>query len=151
MSESGVESKFLMSMDISFEPPVVATPGLVVINVTGGSFKGPRLQGDMIGPGGDWIRVQDNGNWKIDARLAMRTDDGEAIYCYYGGVVRMTKELADRSEAGEVLTGDDMYLRSAPNFETSSDKYAWLNDIMAVGKMTQFGAGKLSYEVYEIL
>ena len=38
MSDGGIESKFLMSIDISFEPPVVATPGLVVINVTGGSF-----------------------------------------------------------------------------------------------------------------
>ena len=100
MSDGGIESKFLMSIDISFEPPVVATPGLVVINVTGGSFEGPQLKGDMIGPGGDWARVQDNGNWKIDARLAMRTDDGETIYCYYGGVVRMTEELAARSAAG---------------------------------------------------
>ena len=71
MSDGGIESKFLMSIDISFEPPVVATPGLVVINVTGGSFEGPQLKGDMIEPGGDWARVQDNGNWKIDARLAM--------------------------------------------------------------------------------
>ena len=39
MSESGIDSRFLMSIDISFEPPVVATPGLVVINVTCGSFE----------------------------------------------------------------------------------------------------------------
>ena len=108
MSEGGIDSRFLMSIDISFEPPVVATPGLVVINVTGGTFEGPQLRGDMIGPGGDWARVQDNGNWKIDARLAMRTDDGETLYCYYGGVVRMTEELAARSAAGEVLTDQDM-------------------------------------------
>ena len=94
--------------------------------------------------------MQDNGNWKIDARLAMRTDDGETLYCYYGGVVRMTEELAARSAAGEVLTDNDMYLRSAPNFETSSEKYGWLNDIMAVGKMTKFGGGH-RYQVYEIL
>jgi hypothetical protein len=50
-----------------------------------------------------------------------------------------------------VLTGEDLYLRSAPNFETSSEKFAWLNDIMAVGKMTKFGGGKLGYDVYEIL
>ena len=151
MSEGGIDSRFLMSIDISFEPPVVATPGLVVINVTGGTFEGPQLRGDMIGPGGDWARVQDNGNWKIDARLAMRTDDGETLYCYYGGVVRMTEELAARSAVGEVLTDQDMYLRSAPNFETSSEKYAWLNDIMSVGKMTRFGGGQLNYQVYEIL
>ncbi|EAW39497.1 hypothetical protein MGP2080_12125 [marine gamma proteobacterium HTCC2080] len=151
MSESGIDSRFLMSIDISFEPPVVATPGLVVINVTGGSFEGPLLRGEMIGPSGDWARIQDNGNWKIDARLAMRTEEGDTIYCYYGGVVRMTEELAARSAAGEVLTGEDLYLRSAPNFETSSEKFAWLNDIMAVGKMTKFGGGKLGYDVYEIL
>ena len=65
MSDGGIESKFLMSIDISFEPPVVATPGLVVINVTGGSFEGPELKGDMIGPGGDWARPCDmNEEWK---------------------------------------------------------------------------------------
>ena len=48
MSDGGIESKFLMSIDISFEPPVVATPGLVVINVTGGSFEGPQLKGCLL-------------------------------------------------------------------------------------------------------
>ena len=77
MSGSGIDSRFLMSIDISFEPPVVATPGLVVINVTGGSFEGPLMRGDMIGPSGDCARIQDNGNWKIDARLAMKTEEAQ--------------------------------------------------------------------------
>ena len=91
------------------------------------------------------------GDGETSGSFTGTTDDGETIYCYYGGVVRMTEELAARSAAGEVLTDADMYLRSAPNFETSSEKYGWLNDIMAVGKMTRFGAGQLNYQVYEIL
>ena len=51
MSEGGIDSKFLMSIDISFEPPVV-TRESGGHPVTGGSFEGPQLKGDMIGPVG---------------------------------------------------------------------------------------------------
>ena len=151
MSVKDLESRFLMSFEISFEPPVVVTPGVVVINVTGGSFSGPKLRGEVVSPSGEWARLQANGNWKIDARVAVKTDDGESAYVYYHGVVAMTEELAQRSAAGEVLTSEDLYFRTAPNFETDSEKYGWLNDILAIGRMKEFGAGKLSYDIFEIL
>lgn len=151
MAVKELESRFLMNLEISYEPPVVVTPGTVVINVTGGSFFGPRLQGKVIAPSGDWARLQANGNWKIDARVAVKTDDGESAYVYYHGVVAMTDELAQRSAAGEVLTNNDLYFRIAPNFDTASEKYGWLNDILAVGRMKEFGAGKLSYDIFELI
>lgn len=151
MSEAVLKSRWLMKLDISFEPPVVATPNRVVINVVDGRAEGPRFNADIVAPSGDWIRLQDDGNWKIDARLTFKTDDGESVFCYYGGVVVMDDDLNARFEAGEVISGSETYLTSAPNFETGSEKYAWLNDIVAVGRASSFGAGKLYYDIYEIL
>ena len=44
-----------------------------------------------------------------------------------------------------------MYFRSTPYFETTSEKYAWMNDIVCIGRMAAFGGGKASYEVFQVL
>ena len=151
MSEPVLESRWLMSLNISFEAPAVVTPNRVVINVTDGRAEGPRFNADIIAPSGDWVRLQDDGNWKIDARLAFRTDDGESAFCYYSGVVVMDEKLNERFGAGEVISGTETYLRSTPNFETGSEKYAWLNDVVCIGRASTFGGGKLVYDIFEIL
>jgi len=63
----------------------------------------------------------------------------------------MDDDLNKRFEAGEVISGTETYLTSAPNFETSSEKYAWLNDIVCIGRASTFGGGKLVYDIFEIL
>ena len=151
MSEPVLKSQWLMNLDISFDPPSVATPNRVIINVTSGRAEGPRFGADIIAPSGDWVRLQEDGNWKIDARLAFRTDDGESVFCYYSGVVVMDDDLNKRFGSGEVISGTETYLTSAPNFETSSEKYAWLNDIVCIGRASTFGGGRLVYDIFEIL
>jgi hypothetical protein len=151
MSEAVLKSRWLMKLDIAFEAPAVVTPNRVVINVTSGRAEGPRFNADIIAPSGDWVRLQEDGNWKIDARLAFRTDDGESVFCYYGGVVVMDYDLNARFGAGEEISGTETYLTSAPNFETGSEKYAWLNDVVAIGRASTFGGGRLVYDIYEIL
>ena len=151
MSSKELKSKWLCSIDIEIDAPTVATTSLVVINVNKMNLEGPRLKAKGVAPSGDWAQIQDNGNWKVDARLAFETDDGETFYCYYQGVVRMTAELNERFANGDVLTQDDIYIATSPNFWTASEKYAWLNDIIAVGRAASFGGGKLAYDLYEIL
>jgi hypothetical protein len=151
MSDKELKSSWLCSIDIEFDAPTVATTSLVVINVSKMNLEGPRLKAKGVMPSGDWAQIQDNGNWKVDARLAFETDDGETIYCYYQGVVRMTEELNERFANGETLTSDDIYIATSPNFWTASEKYAWVNDIIAVGRAASFGGGKLTYDLYEIL
>ena len=151
MSEPTLESRWLMKLDISIDPPAVTTPTIIIINVTYARAEGPRLKASAIAPSGDWARLQDNGNWKVDARLAFVTDDGEPFFCYYNGVVRMDEGLGERIASGDSVPGSEIYLRAAPNFETASKKYAWLNDILTVGRVTSFGGGKVSYDIFEIL
>ena len=33
----------------------------------------------------------------------------------------------------------------------SAEKYAWLNDIVCIGRASTFGAGKLVYDIFEVL
>lgn len=49
--------------------------------------------------------------------------------------------------------GSDLYFRTTPHFETASEKYGWLNRIVAVGVggVGKFGQSSVSYKVYEIL
>lgn len=52
---------------------------------------------------------------------------------------------------GEVLTDKDiLYFVTAPTFQTSSEKYAWLNGVQAVGKMVELKAGAGGYVKYDV-
>ncbi len=76
-----------------------------------------------------------------------RSPDGELVQ----SELRMDEGLGERIAAGESIDGDDMYFRSTPYFEATSEKYAWMNDIVCIGRMAAFGGGKASYEVFQVL
>jgi len=151
MSEPKLETRWLMTLRGSIPAPTVVTPSLWIFNVLEASIDSPRIKAKVISPSGDWVRVQDNGNWKLDVRLVFMTDDGEPIYCHYNGVFRMDESLPPRLASGEIIPGSEMYFRSAPYFETASVKYGWLNNILTIGKITRFGGGQVVYDIFEVL
>lgn len=151
MAEPTLETRWLMRLRGAIQPPVVVGESLMVFNVLEASIESPRITATLAQPSGDWVRVQPNGNWKLDVRLLMITDDGVPIYSHYNGVLRMDPGLDERIASGEVIPGSDIYFRSAPYFETSSEKYGWLNDILAIGKIAHFGGGEVLYDVFEVL
>jgi hypothetical protein len=151
LTQPTLETRWLMTLRGSIPAPTVVTPSLYVFNVLEADIDSPRIKAKVINPSGDWVRIQANGNWKLDVRLIFMTDDNEPIYCHYNGVLRMTPGLGERIASGETIPGGDLYFRSAPYFETVSRKYGWLNDILAVGKITSFGGGKVVYDVFEVL
>jgi hypothetical protein len=83
-------------------------------------------------------------------RLLLRTDDGALILMTYRGVRHASAEVNARIAKGEAVAASEYYLRTAPFFETSSPKYAWLNKVVcvAVGERTPDG---VTYDVFEIL
>ena len=72
------------------------------------------------------------------------------IYMSYRGILIMSKETLQRISQGETVDPSEYYIRTTPYFETGSEKYDWLNRIVAVGvgERTQSG---VSYKVYAIL
>jgi hypothetical protein len=146
------ELLYEMSVDLEQPQDVGATPHGVrrVYYVKGGTFEGPKLRGEVLPGGGDWLLLRPDGAAELDVRATARTDDGHLIYAYYRGIINTSPEVFQRIAAGETVDPSQYYFRTAPFFETASEKYGWLNRIVAVG----VGRVKLNwvgYTVYAVL
>lgn len=119
--------------------------------VSGGSFEGERLRGEVIGaPAGDWLLQLADGTTLLDVRLTLRTDDGASIYMSYRGLRHGPADVMARLAAGEAVDPKSYYFRIAPTFETASEKYGWLNRILAIGVGRREPSGPV-YSVHEVL
>jgi Protein of unknown function (DUF3237) len=69
----------------------------------------------------------------------------------YNGIVVLSKEVTDALSRGEVVTDKTVpYFVTAPTFQTSSEKYSWLNKVQAVGKMVELKRGEGGYIKYDV-
>ena len=119
--------------------------------VNGGTFEGDELKGTVEpAPGGDWITVRTDGVWELDVRITLKTHDGHLIYMSYRGLRHGPQWVLDRLAKGEKVDPSEYYFRTAPRFETSSEKYSFLNRILAIGVGRREATGPI-YEVFQIL
>ena len=134
-----VEYLFTLSATTDAPHPVGAGPkgNRLIVAVTGGSFEGPRLRGTVETPGGDWVTLQSGGVLRLDVRVLLKTDDGAEILVSYTGI-------------GRAQPDQSLEIRTAPMFETGDERYAWLNDIQAVG-LGKTVPGGVEYEIYQLL
>jgi hypothetical protein len=140
-----------MKLPPTFELGDTPTGNRRVFTVAGGTFVGDRLRGEVLAQGSsDLLLVRTDGSSQLDVRLLLRTEDGELILMTYRGLRHATAEVNARIARGEAVAPSEYYLRTAPFFETSSQKYGWLNRVVsiAVGERTPEG---VTYEVFEIL
>jgi hypothetical protein len=114
----------------------------------GGTLKGPKINGTVVAPSGDWLNIMPDGSLRLDVRGSLKTDDGEFILVAYNGIIVPNKDATDRFNNGEVITSKDEYFLTAPRFTTASKKYDWLNKVQAVGKMVTLQKGKLKYDLF---
>jgi hypothetical protein len=122
-----------------------------IATVSGGTFKGERMNGTVLAPpGGDWILVRADGTVVLDVRLTLETDDKQLVYMSYRGLRHGPKDVIARLNAGEAVDPSKYYFRSTPVFETASQKYDWLNRIIAVATGRREASGPI-YEVFEVL
>jgi hypothetical protein len=85
-------------------------------------------------------------------RAAAKLDDGAVVYMTYNGRLNIPPDVAPKvmnRATAETVDPGAYYFRTAPTFETASQKYAFLNRIQAIGigRLTKVG---VSYTVYEI-
>jgi len=153
MKELRTRPLFALLLDVQLATVIGKTPGadrrVGVIN--GGRFEGERLRGMVLAGGSDWQTVRGgDGAWTLDVRVVLKTDDGELIGMTYRGLRHGPKDVLERIARGEVVSPNSYYLRIAPFFETASDRYGWLNGIIAVGVGHRLPEGPV-YQVFEIL
>jgi len=105
-----------------------------IAEVIGGSFNGTRLQGEILGGGGDWILVDSNGTGRLDVRATFQTHDNAIIYVQYLGILKFNEKITSTLAAGEDTEYFDTYFMIQPRFETGDPRYSWLNEVVAVGE-----------------
>jgi hypothetical protein len=143
----------LFDLGIDLEPgQVIPTPlgARLTFVVKGGRFEGPRLRGEMLPGGGDWVSLGADGVSRMDVRATLRTDDGVLIRYESHGVLRFPGDGRQRLARGDRLSLDECYVRPTPRFETSDERYAWLCGIVTVG-YGEYGLGRIDHRMFHIL
>lgn len=134
-----------------FAPHAVGRELLIFHPKDGGYLSGPGLQGKVINPSGDWVRVLPNGNMKIDVRLTLKMDDGELVYMTYGGILKAPDPASwSRFMSGKKINAPEWYYVITPSFETTSKKYQWLNDVQGIGKFVSIQTGEDAHVAFDI-
>ena len=125
------------------------TPGGLrrIAPVSGGTVEG-RVNGIVL-PGADWVINRPDGVMVIDVRLTIKTDDGALIYLTYQGRFLAAPDVMARFGKGAQLEPSEYSLAIVARFECGDDRYAWLNNVIAVGTGEQTSAGPV-YSIYEI-
>jgi hypothetical protein len=144
-----IVTEYLMTVDFPFESLALPAPRGIVNIPAGGTDHGPKINGIIIPPGGDWAyAMPDDGTFRLDVRFTIRTDDGELILAEYNAAVVLSKEVLDKFAKGETINSNEVYWISAPRFTTSSKRYAWLNGVQAAGKLVNLQSSRLKYDIF---
>ena len=148
---SRVVTEYIMTIHAPLDAPQAVSGEFLIYNtLPGGWVSGPAIQGEWIAPAADWLRIMPNGTRKLDVRASIKADDGSIIFVTYSGRIVVSKEAAARLAAGETLGPDDLYFVTSPTFETASEKYGWLNNILAIGKIVSCKTGEGEHVTYDI-
>lgn len=130
--------EFVCELKIKLKTPIVVgeTPhGLRrIIAISGGTFEGPKMKGDILDGGADWQIVRKDGVAELEAHYQIKTDDGVVIYIKNVGLRVATPEVAARIGRGEAVPSSEYYFRAVPKFEAPIGKYDWLNNAIFVCK-----------------
>jgi hypothetical protein len=132
-----MHSRPLMTLTLAADPAqrlgTVPRGTRSIVPVTGGSFEGPQLRGKVLPGGADWLLVRSDGVLELDLRITLETDDHALIYMTFQGLRHGPPEVFAALGRGEAVDPASYYFRTLPRFETATEKYAFLNRIIAVG------------------
>lgn len=142
----------LLDIRIEFDPvQIFSTPvgTRFTYVVKHGRCEGPRIAGDILPGGGDWILFGTDRIARLDVRATLRTDDGAYIHMTNTGRVEMDRETAGRFTSGEFIRHDQMIARSSPLFDTDDDRYRWINAIHTVA-INEVSLSEVRYRVFAV-
>jgi len=135
-----IELKPLARMEAQLGEQVDVGPGprghRVVIDVPSVKFIAEDFTAELAtADAADWATLSEDGSLAaLDVRATLKTDDGAYIYLEYGGRMDMTTGM----------------LATAPTFQTSAERYLWLNRVQAVAAGSiDPESGLLIYDIFE--
>lgn len=146
-------SRLLMTLQVFVAPPqklgAVPLGARAIAPITGGTFDGPRLRGNVLPGGGDWTLLRSDGVLELDLRITLETEDGALIYVTSFGLRHGPAEVLAALSRGESVDPSQYYFRTSMRFETSAPQYAFLNRLIAVSSGDRRATGPI-YTVEEI-
>lgn len=135
-----VPSRFVFEEVVTLSPTVLVgeTPNgrRTRVPITGGTFSGPGLSGQVLAGGADWQLLRKDGSLVIDADYMIETDDHVQIHVRNVGVLYTDPATGVR------------YHWTAPSFEAPLGKYGWLNDAVFISALS--GAGDKEHPAVRI-
>lgn len=103
-----------------------------IIPITGGTIKGPLLNGKILPGGADFQLIVSATSSVLDARyiieLGGRDFAGEHIYVHNRALRRGSAEDIARLVRNEAVDPDAIYFRGVPSFEVSAPALGWLTE-----------------------
>ncbi len=137
MADNG---KFVMRLDVDIAPPVrvgkTDKGELYIIPITGGSFEGPDMKGEVCAGGADWNTRIGPDSAHVFAKYWIKASDGE--------VISIQNEAMIYEKEGEPII-------TSPRFEADRNgKYAFLSENEFVGELVpQEGGQSVSIFIYK--
>jgi hypothetical protein len=130
---------FAFTLDVHLAPPIEVgeVPGGFrrVIPITGGTFDGPMLSGEIMPGGADWNLVRPDGIVHLWARYTLKTDQGEYVMITNEGWGTQDDATMQRIFSGTFDDTDDWYCRTHPRFEAGSPRLDFLQRSVFVGTL----------------
>lgn len=144
----------LMTIHVDISNPLEVGEGPFgkrqIYAVTGGTFDGDRLHGEVLPGGADWVLFDADGVARLDVRLTLRTDDDALIFVRYPGILVINERFSEAIQQGRMSEFDETHLLTQPLFETGDLRYAWLNRVVGIaeGRASQ---SAVEHRVYEAI
>jgi hypothetical protein len=104
-----------------------------IVEILGGTVKGPGLSAKILPGGADWQLIQPDGFSELDTRYTLETDQGQRVYVQNGGIRHAPPDVMQKLLAGEQVDPKLVYFRTVPKFETAAPELQWLARSVFVG------------------
>ncbi len=148
-----IKLDFMMDLSIDYRVRVVGQGPFgsrQLFLVQGGEFKGPRLQGEVLPSGGDWMLVGQDNVGRLDVRVMLETVDDALIYMQFGGVLELNDLVVAAASGTREPEFEDAYFITQPRFETGDTRYTWLNRSVGLSE-GKVGQNRAWYRVYRAI
>ncbi|KAI5304960.1 hypothetical protein KEM56_005612 [Ascosphaera pollenicola] len=107
-------------------------------NIQSGTVKGPGINGIVLpNSGADWAEELycDKVFYRLNARYAIKTDDGHFIIIEAHGIFRLGPGVEMSQEPPEIESQDMVEYFSHLTFKAGEGPYNWMNNVVCVGSM----------------
>ena len=105
-----------------------------IIDILGGTVRGPKLNGRILPGGADWQIIRADGAADIQARYTIETDAGARILVTSDGLRHGPPDVMEKLARGDDVDPSLYYFRTVMRFETSAPEVSWLNRILALAR-----------------